>query len=311
MSEDRKNFNELVDMSMADPALSSMRPVVEKELLHYEILQSLDAQGLLKNLVFQGGTSLRHCRGSDRFSDGLDFAGGVDFSSDAMQPIKACVEKHIGERYGLRVAVSNKPAQVGLDGVAHVRVDKWWISIETSPENPAMPRQRINLEIANVPSRTRELVPLRANYEFLSGMPTVLINAETLGEIMADKILAFPTSLLDNQGRPVASDSNKIRHRDIWDIAWMAARGTALNPQLVAAKIGDYGVEDYAGLLDRAINAIPAIVKSREFKSQMTRFIDSATVAKTLANEGYLDYLTTSVGGLFAEMKAASAYNYG
>ena len=64
-------------------------------------------------------------------------------------------------------------------------------------------------------------------------------------------------------------------------------------------------------MLDRAINAIPAIVKSREFKGQMMRFIDSATVAKTLANEAYLDYLATSVGGLFAEMKAASAYNYG
>ena len=66
-----------------------------------------------------------------------------------------------------------------------------------------------------------------------------MVNAETLGEIMADKILAFPTSLMDNQGRPVASDSNKIRHPDIWDIAWMAARGTKLNPLLVAAKIGD------------------------------------------------------------------------
>ena len=43
----------------------------------------------------------------------------------------------------------------------------------------------------------------------------------------------------------------------------------------------------------------------------MVQFIDSATVAKTLANEAYLDYLATSVGGLFAEMKAASAYNSG
>ena len=41
------------------------------------------------------------------------------------------------------------------------------------------------------------------------------------------------------------------------------------------------------------------------------RFIDSATVAKTLANDGYLDYLATAVGGLFAAMKAASAHNYG
>ena len=34
----------------------------------------------------------------------LGFAGGVDFSSDGMKPIEACVEKRIGERYGLRVA---------------------------------------------------------------------------------------------------------------------------------------------------------------------------------------------------------------
>src|ERR1700761_7165891 len=141
MSEDKEDFNDLVDLAMAKPELSAMRPVVEKELLHYEIFQALDAEGLLKGLVFQGGTSLRLCRGSDRFSEDLDFAGGKDFSADSMQRIKECVEKRIGERFGLKVTVNNKPAKVGEDGIKHVRVDKWWISIETSPENPAMPRQ--------------------------------------------------------------------------------------------------------------------------------------------------------------------------
>lgn len=76
MSEDMKDFSALVDLAMAHPGLSATRPVVEKELLHYEIFQALDAEGLLKDLVFQGGTSLRLCRGSDRFSEDLDFAGG-------------------------------------------------------------------------------------------------------------------------------------------------------------------------------------------------------------------------------------------
>lgn len=193
MKEDKKDFNQLVDLAMADPALSAMRPVVEKELLHYEIFQALDAQGLLKDLVFQGGTSLRLCRGSDRFSEDLDFAGGRDFSVDGMQRIKACLQKHIGERFGLKVEVSNQPAKVGEGGIPHIRVDKWWISIETVPENRSMPRQRIKLEIANIPAHTRELVPLRTNYAVLAGMPTVLVNAESLDEIMADKLLAFPT----------------------------------------------------------------------------------------------------------------------
>ncbi len=65
MSEDKKDFNELVDLAMTDPALSAMRPVVEKELLHYEIFQALDAEGLLKDLVFQGVGAL-HFSGRQR-----------------------------------------------------------------------------------------------------------------------------------------------------------------------------------------------------------------------------------------------------
>jgi len=305
MSEDMKDFNELVDLVMAHPGLSAMRPVVEKELLHYEIFQALDAEGLLKDLVFQGGTSLRLCRGSDRFSEDLNFAGGVNFSSASMQKIKDCVEKRIGARFGLKVLVSNKPAKVGEDGIKHVRVDKWWISIQTASENRAMPMQKIKLEIANIPAHTRELVPLRANYDVLGGMPMVLVNAESLDKIMADKVLAFPTSLLDNEGRPVGSDSARIRHRDIWDLAWMASRGAKLVPELVVAKIEDYGVVDYPALLASAIQQIPQIVKSRQFKAQMMRFIDSSTIAKTLGVVGYDDYLASSVGGLLGQMQIA------
>lgn len=151
-------------------------------------------------------------------------------------------------------------------------------------------------------------MPLRANYDFLGGMPAVLANAESLDEIMADKVLAFPTSILDSAGRLVGADSATIRHRDIWDLAWMATRGAKLVPALVAAKIGDYGVVDYPGLLDQAIKQLPEIVKSREFKAQMTRFVDSATVAKTLANDSYNDYLAMSVGGLFTQMRTALAH---
>ncbi|NWA62158.1 nucleotidyl transferase AbiEii/AbiGii toxin family protein [Pantoea sp. B9002] len=302
---DKTDFNQLVDLAMANASLSKMRPVVEKELLHYEIFHALDAEGLLKDIVFQGGTSLRLCRGSDRFSEDLDFAGGSDFSADSMQKIKTCVEKRIGERFGLNVVVNNKPAKVGEDGINHVRVEKWWISIETAQENPAMPRQKIKLEIANIPAYTRELVALRVNYDFLVGMPVVLVNAETLDEILADKVLAFPTSLLDNQGRAVAADSVKIRHRDIWDLAWLITRGAKLVPELVTSKIKDYGVINYSGLVEHAIKQLPDIIRSREFNAQMSRFIDSATLARTLSVESYLNYLDTSVRGLFMEMKAA------
>jgi len=76
-----QDFNGLVELAMKRPGLAAMRPVVEKEILHYDIFQALDTAGLLRGLVFQGGTSLRLCRGSQRFSEDLDFAGGKDFTA--------------------------------------------------------------------------------------------------------------------------------------------------------------------------------------------------------------------------------------
>jgi hypothetical protein len=53
------------------------------------------------------------------------------------------------------------------------------------------------------------------------------------------------------------------------------------------------------------LGAIPQIGKSPEFKAQMTRFIDSSTIVKTLGIGGYDDYLAALVGGLFGQMQIA------
>jgi len=58
-----------------------MRPIIEKELQHYDFLFCLDQAGLLDTRVFQGGTSLRLCYGGSRFSEDLDFADGKEFTS--------------------------------------------------------------------------------------------------------------------------------------------------------------------------------------------------------------------------------------
>lgn len=57
---------------MEQGGAKDMRPVIEKELLHYDILYALDEAWVLDNLVFQGGTSLRLCRESNRYSEYLD-----------------------------------------------------------------------------------------------------------------------------------------------------------------------------------------------------------------------------------------------
>ena len=285
-----QDFNELVSLAMQQPGRAAMRPVVEKEILHYDILHALDKEGLLKDLVFQGGTSLRLCRGSSRFSEDLDFAGGKEFTSSHVQAIKSCIEKHIGDRYGLRVGVK-EPREMALapesDGV---KVDTWQISVETSPDRSDLPRQRIKVEIANVPAYTRELVPLRSNYDFLLGYNSVLVNTESMDEVMADKVVAFPAS------------TRNIRFRDVWDLTWLAQQGAQLKPELVEMKVADYMLENYPVLLDNAIERLPGVVNSKPFKDQMKRFIDSETIAKTLDNPQFLEYLVKTVNGLFSKM---------
>jgi predicted nucleotidyltransferase component of viral defense system len=280
---DKQDFNALVALAMRQPGLATMRPVVEKEILHYDIFNALDESGLLKGLVFQGGTSLRICRGSSRFSEDIDFTGGKDFDSSRMREIKKCIEDHIGKKYGLNVDVKEPKDMALSEEYGGVKVSKWQISVETAPARPDMARQRIKLEVANIPSYTCELVPLILNYEFMRGTGTVMVNAESLDEIMADKLIAFPSSV------------KHIRHRDIWDLAWLTQQGASINIDFIEKKVGDYGIQDFPALLESAITRLPEIINGKAFQDQMRRFIDAETTAKTLSNPQFLQYLEKTV----------------
>ena len=56
---------------------AGLTPVIEKEIVHYEIIRSLGRNGLLQDITFQGGTSLRLCYGSQRYSEDLDFVPAI------------------------------------------------------------------------------------------------------------------------------------------------------------------------------------------------------------------------------------------
>lgn len=66
--------------------MGALLPVVEKELLHYRILSAMQDGGFFGPIVFQGGTSLRLCHGSPRYSEDLDFAGGTGFGRPMPEP---------------------------------------------------------------------------------------------------------------------------------------------------------------------------------------------------------------------------------
>ena len=294
-----EDFSRYVDRAMQGNDLDFVRPVVEKELLHYEIFGALDEAGLLKNLVFQGGTSLRLCYGSQRFSEDLDFAGGKYFSADDLTEIKDCVESRIGKRFGLEVTV-REPKKESL-GV--VRVDKWLVSIQTSPGRADLPRQKIKLEIANVPAYTREVLPLRINYPVLVGRHQPLVAVESMDEILADKLIALPMSISRRTDGGMEYTPARIRHRDVWDIPWLVGQGAGLNVELVKKKIVDYGLQEFPAYLDRAVTAMPTISGSNAFRTQMARFLPQSRHGQVFGDASHQDYLAKTIKGLLLDVR--------
>ena len=276
-----------------DPGREHLRPVVEKELLHYDILFALEQGGFLRqDLVFHGGTLLRLCYGSSRFSEDLDFAGGKDFSSARFAGIKECLEHHVGARHGLEVTV-REPTRLGKSFAAgKISVHTWRISIVTAPARRDIPRQRIKLEIANIPAYTKKALRLRRNYDFLpDGYEDILVFAETADEVMADKLVSLPGSW------------PRVRYRDMWDIAWLDRKGAAVRPELVARKIDDYQLSDYRQKLDIVISKMPALAAGAEFRREVRRFLPADVHARTVASDKAANYLSASLPELLKEIK--------
>lgn len=286
-----KSFNEMVNQALTGN-MQHMRPVIEKELLHYDILYSLTEANLLDTLTFQGGTSLRLCYGAPRFSEDLDFTGGHDFDYKQLATLKECVMDYLSHKYGLEVNITTpNPNKVDSfnDGI---NILKWQISITTAPERKDIPRQRIKLEVANIDSLTMEQKGLKKNYPFLpDGYMDTLIPVQSLDEIMADKIVAFVNS------------QRYVRHRDIWDLLWLTQQGAQLDIEMIEQKIDAYQADNYLENLENRETELLNIITGKPFQEEMRRFIPLDVQERTLNRKGFSQFLSASVGELLTQTK--------
>jgi predicted nucleotidyltransferase component of viral defense system len=250
----------------------NLLPVIEKELLHYEILRAMQAARLFADIVFQGGTCLRLCYGAQRASEDLDFAGGTGFEASHLSGIKDCIEQALPKRYLVQVQVSDA---TGINAL----VKKWRIKIDTSPLRPDLPSQRITLEVAAVPSYTKEPRMLQLNYEGLpSSYEDIVVPCESLEEILADKLESFVCS-------------PRIRYRDVWDLQWLARRpGIKMDVahSLRTKKELDYresSVFTYG--LSRVSEELSQIIEGHEFLTEMKRFLPQNIITHTVESSDW------------------------
>lgn len=283
-------FDQLVDQALRARAdLSALRPVVEKELLHHDILREMSQAGLLAGLTFMGGTCLRACYGSARLSEDLDFTGGSDFRRRDLAELATILTDRLQSRYGLPVRVS-EPVKIGGN------VSTWKLVIETRPGRKHLPAQRINLYICGIPGHDPRPMMLRNLYGIDLGTSGLILQAQSREEILADKLVAL------------AFRENRIKNRDLWDIAWLAQQGVALPPQLIPLKIRDHKRKqgDFMASLAARLTALRRQPDTRaSFMTEMRRFLPAATVRDTIEKEPYWTYLTQVVTDLGQKAVAA------
>lgn len=279
-------FDEMVNQALSrNIELTSLRVVVEKELLHHDILLAMSDAGLLQTLCFIGGTCLRACYGSNRLSEDLDFTGGADFKRETLAELKTVLVNKLQTKYGLSVQVSEPHKEAG-------NVDTWKLQIQTRPERKDLPAQRIHIDICAIPSYQPQPRTLLNPYGVAIGTQGLILNAQSLEEIYADKILAF------------ALRRGRIKNRDLWDLLWLKQQTVKPAFELLPNKLNDYRrtQAEFLGLARKRVELLvnDAQIK-RDFRHEMTRFLPAEIVEKTVKNEQFWQYLCAEISSLVAQ----------
>lgn len=274
-------FDPLVNEALRNQnGLAPLRVVVEKELLHHDILREMSSAGLLARLTFIGGTCLRACYGSSRLSEDLDFTGGADFSRESLAALAQVLVDRLQRKYGLRVEVSEPTRETG-------NVDTWKLKVQTHSGQRDLPAQRINIDICAIPSYEPRPIMLRNHYGVDMGTGGLILQAQSREEIKADKLAAFAL-------RP-----NRLKNRDLWDLAWLHQQGVVLPLALLPLKLRDHHCDSqrFLGLLAERRQALlsdPSLYD--DFRQEMRRFLPAALVAETVEQPAFWSYLTSLIG---------------
>ena len=270
-------FDELVDEALNNKQeVARLRVVVEKELLHHDILRVLSGAGLLTQLTFIGGTCLRACYGSNRLSENLDFTGGSDFTRDQLAAMSNTLIESLKAKYGLEINVTDPVREEG-------NVSTWKLKVQTRPGRKDIPAQRINIDVCAIPSYQPRPMALLNPYGVEMGTSGLILQAQSREEIFADKLVAFAL-------RP-----NRLKNRDLWDIAWLHQQQIKPALDLIKNKLNDHHAQTDAYLnafAERSASLNKNLEIAKEFRKEMARFLPNETVKETVNSEKFWEYLS-------------------
>jgi predicted nucleotidyltransferase component of viral defense system len=265
----------IADFMVKQRISGEMEQNLVKEAIHFHLLSALSDAGVLRHVVFQGGTALRLCYGGERYSEDLDFVCGkagsyvdkIEFDRlirDALESTKKSLHRDF----------EIDPNQIALKQPSHpmaiksdtVSVTAWQIVVPIGP-TPRSPKSHIKIEFANVPSYDSGPNVARVT-QGLVQIQDVILTAESVNEILADKAVALTAR-------------QALKYRDAWDAWYLVNKLNAqANRDTVTKKFADYGVTDVEAKAKQRREDLTKSSTAKLFLDEMRRFLPAKRVAE-------------------------------
>ena len=280
----RDQIRQIVQMN---PDWASITPVIEKEILHHDIFSVMVESGVMDQLTFIGGTSLRLCYNSARLSEDLDFNAGPDFNPASFSGLEVEIQEFLQAKYEMDVIV-NQPSQLKQGDTV-----SWTVSIERVPSRPDIKRQKIHIDVCAIPSFDIEKRPLLNHYQLDVPTSGLLVPVQSLSEALVDKIIAF------------AYRARRIKPRDVWDLIWIQQRGIDLSRPLLENKLRARRLDrdDFKQCLTVQCEQLLHGEQVRlDFQSEMSRFIPRNIQERTIDTPEYWPHVQVTVRELIDQI---------
>jgi predicted nucleotidyltransferase component of viral defense system len=251
-----------------------------KEAIHLHLLSALSEAGLLRYVVFQGGTALRLCYGGERYSEDLDFVCGkagsyidkIEFEKlvgSALETTKKTLHREFDINPD-EILLKQPPSPMAIKGDS-AKVAAWQISVPVASLRH-LPKSRVKIEFANVPSydsgpNVAKAVP------GLVQMEDVILTVESANEILADKAVALTAR-------------RALKYRDVWDVWYLTNKLNAqIERGMVANKFADYGTSNVDSKAKQRQEELTKAATEKAFLDEMTRFLPAKRVSE-ISNAG-------------------------
>jgi len=272
--------------------------VRKAEIAQLILLHQLYSQPGSRELIFQGGTALRWCYGGSRFSEDLDFVTplGADAVRAKLNRARKAVEREMIPHFGPGALIlsdkSTRPDTLKLFADYRPAASREKISVKLEFEGireGSLPDTKTHI-LSALPAVSY----LIASGDFRVPHPHAVLVAETLPEILSDKIRA----LLERR---------YLKGRDIFDLWYLrTVLNAAVDKEMIEKKFRMYAWPFQAArTLDFFANPSAAVQEELKtaIREDLSRFLPPAVLAVHQAEE-YASFLA-AVQSLFAELLKA------